>query len=68
MNIDWSHMIWQGRWDALVLFWNAAVTDATTIWWFGPLLLILLISAGRKKLVRLMSYVVRVFAHTHTPS
>jgi hypothetical protein len=68
MNIDWSHLIWQGRWDGLVIMWNAILADARTIWWFGPLMLILLVTAGRKGLTRLVSYVLRVFVHTHSPS
>lgn len=65
MNIDWSQLMWQGRWDGLVLIWNAIVTDVLTIWWFGPLLLILLFAAGRKGIFRLVSYVARAFMHSH---
>ena len=65
MNIDWSHLMWQGRWDALVMTWNAVVHDVLTIWWFGPLLVILLIVGGRKGLFRFVSYVARVFVHSH---
>ena len=68
MNVDWMHLIWQGRWEALVMIWNAIATDVQTIWWFGPLLVILLILAGRKGIVRLTSYVARVFIHTHGAS
>ncbi len=68
MNIDWIHLMWQGRWEALVMIWNAIVTDIQTIWWFGPLLIVLMIAAGRKGIVRLASYIVRVLIHTHSAS
>ena len=65
MTIDWVHMMWEGRWQALVMIWNAVVTDVRSIWWFGPLLLLLLVAAGRKGLPRLAAYVVKVLVHTH---
>jgi hypothetical protein len=68
MNVDWSHLLWQGRLEGLVLLWNATVTDVQTIWWFGPLLIVLIIAAGRKGIVRLGAYVLKVFIHTHGPS
>lgn len=68
MNIDWSHLFWQGRWDALVLIWNAIMADVMTYWWFGPLVLVLLATVGRKQFRRLASYMARVFVHTHAPS
>lgn len=67
MNIDWSHVMWQGRWDAVVTIWNAIVTDVSTVWWFGPLVLVLLITAGRKKLLHLGLYLAKAFVHTHGP-
>lgn len=68
MDINWVHLIWQGRWEALVMIWHAIVTDVQSIWWFGPLLIVILIAAGRKGIVRLVSYVARVFIHTHGTS
>lgn len=68
MNIDWVHIMWQGRWEALVMVWSAVVTDVRSIWWFGPLLLLLLVAAGRKGLLRLAAYAAKVFVHTHSPS
>lgn len=68
MNIDWSQLLWQGRWDGLVIIWNAVVIDVTAYWWFGPLLFVLLLAAGRKGIFRLATYVARVFVHTHGPS
>ena len=68
MNVDWSHLIWQGRWQGLVIVWHSIVTDVQTIWWFWPLLVGLLLMTGRKGLLRLAAYVARVFIHTHLPS
>lgn len=68
MNIDWSHVLWQGRWEGLVLLFNAVVLDARTIWWFGPLVVLLLVFAGRKGIVRLIAYVAKVFVHSHSSS
>lgn len=68
MNIDWLHLMWQGRWDGLVMIGHALVTDVQTIWWFGPLLLVIVIAAGRKGVLRLASYVLKVFVHTHGSS
>ena len=65
MNVDWAHMLWQGRWEGLVLVWNAIWTDVHTLWWFGPLLIVLVIAAGRKGILRLGAYVAKVFLHTH---
>ena len=68
MNVDWIHLFWQGRWDALVMIWHALVTDALKFWWFGPLMLVLLIAMGRKGLLKLASQIVRVWVHAHGPS
>lgn len=67
MNIDWSALIWQGRWTALEIFWNAVLVNIATHWWFGPLLLLMAIAAGAKGLARLVAYVAKVFLHTHQP-
>lgn len=68
MDIDWLHLMWQGRWEALVLIWHALVTDAQTFWWFGPLIIVVVIAGGRKGVLRLATYVLKVFVHTHGPS
>lgn len=68
MDIEWSHLLWQGRWDGLVMLWQAIIADVQTFWWFGPFLVVLIVAAGRKGLVRLIAYVAKVFVHTHGPS
>ncbi len=68
MNIDWLHLLQQGRWDALVMLWHGVLIDAQTYWWFGPLLIVIAIVIGRKGLLRLLSYVAKVFVHTHNAS
>ena len=68
MDINWSELIWQGRWDALGILWNAILIDIASHWWFGPLLLMVVVAAGWKGIARLGAYVARVFIHTHGPS
>lgn len=68
MDIEWSHLLWQGRWDGLVMLWQAIIADVQTFWWFGPLLVVLIVAAGRKGVVRLVAYLAKVFVHTHGPS
>ncbi len=65
MNFDWSELVRQGRWDALAIIWNAIVVNVTAYWWFGPLLIVLLVTAGRRGILRLIAYVARAFVHTH---
>ncbi|WP_103663352.1 hypothetical protein [Microbacterium sp. CJ77] len=47
----------QGVWQGLVLLWHALWVNALTYWWFGPLVLAILITAGRRKLVRLVRWI-----------
>jgi hypothetical protein len=65
VNLDWPQLMWKARWDALAMIWNAIVNDVAAHWWFGPLLLVLVIAAGRKGMFRLAAYIARVFVHTH---
>ena len=68
MTFDWSRFLWQGRWDGLLLLFNVVVLDARTIWWFGPLVVLLFFFAGRKVIARLIAYVANVFVHSHSSS
>lgn len=65
MNIDWYQLLWDGRWTALEILWNAVVVNVTTHWWFGPLLLVILVSAAWKAVGRFGAYVARMIGHTH---
>ncbi len=65
MDVDWSQLIWDGRWAALEILWNAIMVNVATFWWFGPLLVVLLLAAGWNGALRLGAYILRVFAHTH---
>jgi hypothetical protein len=67
VNIDWSHLIWEGRWQALVIYWHALVTDARTLWWFGPLMVLVVVTAGKKRVLRVVKAVAGVFFRTHGP-
>ena len=65
MNIDWMHVIWEGRWQAIVLFAHGLLYDLSTIWWFGPLLVLCALGLGTKGMLRLAKYIGSVFLHTH---
>ena len=66
---DWSQfrdLMWEGRWDALVMIFNALVTNVTTYWWFGPLLLVIFLTMTRKAWLRLLRYVGVTFARGYS--
>ncbi|MET3567960.1 hypothetical protein ABIC47_003474 [Leifsonia sp. 563] len=66
--IDWSallHAMHAGRWEAFVLIGNAVWTDVRTIWWFGPLVLMILVTMGRRKLLRLANKVAGAYWSSH---
>lgn len=50
-------MMRQGVWQGVELLLVGIVQAALTYWWVGPILVVLLISAGRKKLLRLARFV-----------
>lgn len=64
MDIDCRGLIWEGRWTALEMLWNAVVINVTNYWWFGPLLLVIMMSTRWKELARFGAYVARAFAHS----
>jgi hypothetical protein len=64
MDIDLHQLIWDGRWTALEMLWHAVVVNITTHWWFGPLLTVLVIAAGWKKIARFGVYVARTFGQS----
>jgi hypothetical protein len=65
MDIYWHQLIWDGRWTALELLWNAVVVNVITHWWFGPLLAVIVISAGWKKIARFGAYAARTLGQSH---
>lgn len=64
VEFDPIQMIWDGRWMALEMFWNGIVMYATTFWWFGPLLVFILLAAGWRKVLRLGAHIGHVFARS----
>lgn len=63
--IDWSqlrNLMWEGRWDALVMFYQAVVTNVNAHWWFGPLLLSILVTTTARAWIRILRYVGSAFA------
>jgi hypothetical protein len=65
VEIDWLDMMRQARWEGLGHLWTAILTNTAAHWWFGPLLAMSLVAAGRKKLLRLVAHVARVFVNAH---
>jgi hypothetical protein len=63
--IDWTHVIWEGRWQALGIFAHAILTALRTTWWSWLVLVVVACSLGKKGIFRLSKYVARVFFHTH---
>ena len=57
---DWSQMrdlIWEARWDGLVMLAQALWINVLTHWWFGPLLVVVMLTASRKAWMRLIRYI-----------
>ena len=66
---DWSQLrdlMWEGRWDALVMVFNALATNVTPYWWFGPLLVLISVTASRRAWLRLLRYVGVTFARGYS--
>lgn len=55
--VDVRGWIFEGRWDALVILWNAGLTAAGQHWWFAPLVITLVVLAGRQAWMRLARFV-----------
>jgi hypothetical protein len=65
IEIDVVQAIWDGRWMALEMMWAGVVTSASTHWWFGPLFILLIVTAGRKKIANMLGYISQVFWRSH---
>ncbi len=59
--VDMRGWILEGRWDALVILWNAGITAAGQHWWFGPLVITLVLIAGRRAWIRLARFVLGAY-------
>jgi len=55
--LDVRGWILEGRWDALVMLWNAGITAAGQHWWFGPLMITIVVLARRRAWKRLARFV-----------
>lgn len=65
---DWSQfrdLMWEARWDAVVMFAQGMMTNIATYWWFGPLLLFIGVTASRRAWLRLIRYIGMTFARSH---
>lgn len=58
-------LIWEARWDALGVIAQAVWTNVLTHWWFGPLLLVVLLTLTRKAWVRLLRQIGVTFIRGH---
>jgi hypothetical protein len=59
--IDMRGWLLEGRWDGLVILWNAGVVAAGQHWWFAPLVVGVVAVAGRKAWMRIARFVGRTF-------
>ncbi len=57
---DWSQirdLAWEARWDAIVLVAQAIWLNLLAHWWFGPMILVILMTSSRKAWLRLIRFV-----------
>lgn len=52
-----SGSVWEGRWLGVELLARALWANVLEHWWFGPLLLLVLLTATRKAWARLMRFI-----------
>lgn len=67
--LDWSQLrelIWEARRDGLVIVFNALFTNVLTHWWFGPLLLVILLTLTGKSWFKVLRYVAGTFARGYS--
>jgi hypothetical protein len=58
--LDWSQLrdlMWEARWDGLVVLAQALWSNVLTHWWFGPLLMAIALTATRRAWIGLLRYV-----------
>lgn len=58
--------MWQARWDGFVVLGQAIWVTVLAHWWFAPLMLLALITTGRKRLLRLARGVGTAFLRANT--
>jgi len=66
IDVGWLVETWRaGRWEAIVMIWNAIVADVIAYPWFAVVLAVLVVSAGVKGLSRLARYVGGAYWSSH---
>ncbi len=50
-------LVWEGRWDGVVMLAQGIWSNVLTHWWFGPLLAVLILTASSKALLRMAKFV-----------
>lgn len=56
-SLDLRDLIWEGRWDGIVMFAQALWTSVLTYWWVGPILVVIALTATRRAWLGLIRYV-----------
>jgi hypothetical protein len=55
--IDWlqlRELMWEARWDAVVMIVQSILTNVASHWWFGPLMVFIGVAASRRAWLRLL--------------
>lgn len=54
---DLRELIWEARWDGVVMLAHALWAAVLANWWMGPLLVAVLVGSGAKGISRLVRYI-----------
>lgn len=66
IDVGWLLETWRNaRWEAIVMIWNAIVSDVVAYPWFAVVLAVLIVSAGVKGMGKLARYVSGVYWSSH---
>jgi len=66
IDVGWLLETWHhARWEAIVMIWNAILTDVAAYPWFAVVLIVLIISAGIKGMSKLARYVGGAYWSSH---
>lgn len=60
--------MWEARWDGLVVLAQALWVNVIAYWWFGPMVLVVLLTLSRKVWLRLIREVGSAFVRGNSSS
>ncbi|MET4099834.1 hypothetical protein ABIB37_002071 [Agrococcus sp. UYP10] len=66
--LDLRDLFWEARWDGLVVLADALWATALSHWWFGALLLVVILTRSRRVWLRLLSNVGSAFVRGSSSS